>query len=484
MEKIKNFFLKNTSNKQTAIKNTFWLTLSEVMGRLLKMFLIVYIARKLGTDGWGAFSYAISIGALLMIFSDIGISNLITREAVQEKEEYEKFISTALFLKIIILLISTVIVVIAAPLISNIPEANNLFAIIAVILFFDSLTNVCLALNRALEKMERELIIKIITNTTVLILGIILLRMNPTPKSIAIAYAIGSTIGFFVIFIMIRKDIRKYIIKIDTKKIGLIFRTTWPFAIIILVGGIMANTDIFMLGIWKTPKDIGLYAVAQRFYQFIIIIPSVIGTATFPIMSRLTENSANKQFTSALEKTLAFIMMVGMPIAAGGIVLANQIIPLAFGVEYMDAIPLLQILMIMLLVAFPMIIISNSIFSHNKQRDLASIYMAGIIANIFINLLLIPTFGAEGAAMATLISTTIMTFIVWQKMKIINDFNIFSKLKKILLITLLMVLATLTLKYLAINVILNIIISAFIYLILLITLKEPTLKEIRELVHI
>ena len=203
MKKLKNFLFENINNKQTAIKNTVWLTLSEIVGRLLKMILIIYMARKLGTSGWGIFSYAISIGSLLMIFSDIGISDLITREVAQKKEEYEKFISTALFLKMIILLISSVIMIFVSPFVSSIPEANKLFLIIAIILFFDSLTNVGLALNRALEKMEREVIIKTISNTIVLILGITLLNINPTSRSIAIAYAIGSAMSFFLIFFIL-----------------------------------------------------------------------------------------------------------------------------------------------------------------------------------------------------------------------------------------------------------------------------------------
>jgi O-antigen/teichoic acid export membrane protein len=484
MEKIKNFFFKNTSDKQTVIKNTFWLTFSEVVGRLLKMVLIIYMARKLGTDQWGIFSYAISMGSLLMIFSDIGISNLLTREVVQKKEEYEQFISTALFLKIIILLISTVLMVVVSPFLSNIREANKIFAIIAIILFFDSLTNLGLALNRAFEKMEREVIIKTISNTVVLILGITLLNLSPTSKSVAVAYAIGSAISSFLIFLMLKDDIKKFIIKIDTKKIGLILQTTWPFAIIILIGSIMANIDTFMLGIWKNPKEIGLYAVAQRFYQLIIIIPSVVSTATFPIMSRLTKSGDKQQSTSVLERTLVFIMMLGIPIAAGGIILANQLIPLVFGIEYIEAVPLLQILMLMLLVSFPITIMSNTIFSHNKQRDLATAYIAGIIFNILINILLIPSMGAKGAALATLISTTIITAIIWIKIKHINNFKIFSKLKTIFLATLLMGLLTLVLKYLGINVMLNIMTSSLVYLILLMILREQSLIEIRELINI
>ena len=46
----------------------------------------------------------------------------------------------------------------------------------------------------------------------------------------------------------------------------------------------MGNTDIFMLGIWKDSTEIGLYSSAQRIQQFIIMIPSMFATATFPLI--------------------------------------------------------------------------------------------------------------------------------------------------------------------------------------------------------
>ena len=85
MEKLKTFFLRNTNTGQTIIKNTFWLFSSEISGRLLKMGLIIYAARVLGSSGWGVFSYAISVASLLTMFADIGISDLIIREITQKK---------------------------------------------------------------------------------------------------------------------------------------------------------------------------------------------------------------------------------------------------------------------------------------------------------------------------------------------------------------------------------------------------------------
>ena len=478
MEKIKHFFFVNTSTKQTIIKNTFWLFAGEAGGRLLKMGLIVYAARKLGASGWGIFAYAISIASLLMIFSDIGTDNLITREATQKKEDYKVIVSVTLLLKSIILTISIFLVIFVSPYISHIKEAKVLFPIVGIIFLFDAIRSIGFAINRVLEKMERETIIKIIMNFIILGLGIVLININPLPISMAIAYAIGSISGAILILIIIRKDIANLITKTNIVALKFVIKTILPFAIITLIGTIMFNTDVFMLGIWKTPEDIGVYSAAQRFFQFILIIPSMIATATFPLMSKLA-NIDNGKFRIILEKIFSVFIIIGIPIAFGGLALADQIIPLVFGLEYIKAIPVLKILMIMLLFSFPLILLTNTIFVYNEQRKLILANVFGVLANVLLNFLLIPKLGVIGATIATLTSTVIVTYIIWRRMKKINYFEIWSSLKTIILPVIAMILLILILKYFGIKIILNIIISSIAYFGVLFLLKKSIFIEIK-----
>src|SRR3989344_5834649 len=481
MSKLKSFFFHNSNTKQTIIKNTFWLFTGEALGRLIKLGLIVYAARELGALGWGIFAYALSIASLLMIFSDMGIENLVAREISQKQDNHKVFISAAFLLKSIVLTISIALVIFVSPHISNITEARGLFFTIAFIFFFDVIRNMGFAINRVMEKMEREMMTKVIMNFVILGLGIILININPSPLSLSIAYVMGSATGALLILFFIRKKIIEFITKTNMETVKLVLKTALPFAVISLVGSIMGNTDIFMLGIWKAPEDIGLYATAQRFFQFIIIIPSMIASASFPLMARLA-NKDNEKFKMVLEKTLEIFMMIGIPIAFGGVILADQIIPLVFGQAYLGAIPVFQILMIMLLVSFPLIVLINSIFVYNQQKKLVLANIFGVLANVTLNFFLIPKFGIIGATVATLISTSIIAWIMWRKMKEINDFDILPALKTVILPVMVMTLTTLILKHLGVGTILNIIISSTAYFLVLFLIKRSILKELKEII--
>ena len=480
MERIRKFLFLNTSPKQTIIKNTFWLFAGEALGRLLKMGLIIYVARKLGADGWGIFAYALSIASLLMIFSDIGIGSLITRDATQQKNDYRSFISAALLLKSILLVISVILVIFVSPYISNIEEAKILFPIIGLIFLFDSIRDIGFAANRILEKMEREMVIKVIMNFAILVLGIVLIKINPLPVSVAIAYAVGSGISVILITLIIKNNILEFITKTNIETVKSIFKTAMPLAIVTLIGSIMGNTDIYMLGIWKTPEDIGLYSAAQRFHQFILIIPSMIATATLPLMSRLA-NKDNLKFKEVLEKTLSVFMIIGIPTAFGGPILADQIIPFLFGLEYIPAIPVLRILMIMLLASFPLFLLVNAIFVYNEQKKLVLANVFGVLMNISLNFLLIPKFGITGAAFATLISSIIVTYVIWGKMKKINYFEILPNLKEVVLPAFIMSLVIIMIKKFGIDVISNIVISSVVYFSIVLMTKKTILKELQEI---
>ena len=66
-KKIKQFLFKNSSAKQTVAKNTFWLSVSNFGGRIIKAVIIIYAARVLGTAGYGVFSYALTLASFLTL---------------------------------------------------------------------------------------------------------------------------------------------------------------------------------------------------------------------------------------------------------------------------------------------------------------------------------------------------------------------------------------------------------------------------------
>lgn len=474
---IKKFLFVNTSTKQTVIKNTFWLIFGETISRLLRFFVVIYAARTLGTNGWGIFSYALSIGGLLMILADLGLSGFVTRELSKSKEGLNTLVSTAVFIKIIVLSISVVVVIFCGPLISKLDGARQLIPLVAFILLFDSLRELGFAFNRAFEKMEYETLAKIIAGVAMLGAGLILFNKNTTPHTITIVYFIGSLMGTVAIIWMLRKKIHFSFSAVRFSLIRKIIVITFPFAFVSLLVSIITNIDTYMLGIWRTSAEIGIYSAAQRLYQFPLAIPALLSMAMFPMLARFSISESTK-LKNVLEKTLSAIILLAIPIAFGGVILAKKIVIIFLGIEYLRAASVLQILMITTLITFPSIILSSAIFAVNEQKIFFKASGIGALINILLNLFLIPLWGAIGAAISTFFALAITTIFMWKRIKKVSNLSLLDKLKKPLLAGVIMLLISFFLETKQFNFILNIIISAFTYLFSLYIMKDNTLKDI------
>ncbi len=173
-------------------------------------------------------------------------------------------------------------------------------------------------------------------------------------------------------------------------------------------------------------------------------------------------------------------MLVGLPIALGGALLSRELIFFIFGPSYAGAVPVMIVMMLMILISFPLTLLSNAIFAYNRQKELSSIYILGIVVNIGLNFWLIPKSGAFGAAIATLASTFIMTGAIWFKVKEINYFEILPIFKRLILPTLVSVISILFFKYLGVSVVLNVLATIVLYICALLVFKDPILRDLRE----
>src|SRR3990172_8591724 len=375
--KLKFFLFNNSGTAQTIAKNTFWLFFGQMMGRLLRATIVIYAARVLGAAGWGAFSYALGVAAFLTIFSDIGINALITKEASRNPELKNKYLATAFYIKLVLTAFFIIATFLVFPYLTNIPEAAAIMPILIFVFAFDTLRDLGSALTRALEKMEIEAGINIFTNAAIVALGFVFLYFRESTYSLAMAYAAGSGIGFFAIVYVLRhhfKDLRR---NFTPALIKPILTTAWPFGLMGLVGAIMLNTDIIMLGWMRTPEEVGYYSAAQKLILLAYVLPGLFANSTFPAISRYAKTKPEKA-RSILEKSAALMMVMAVVGVIVGYLTANIVMPLLYAQKYF------------------------LIFSAPSA-----------VANAVFNWLFIPVWGIEGAAASTIITQVIANILVW-----------------------------------------------------------------------
>ncbi len=463
------------------VKNTLWLTGGEVTGRLIRAVLVIYAARTLGASDWGTFSYVLSLAALFTLFANAGLGAVLTRELVKYPAQQAQYFSTSFFIKLFFLLIAFLAVIFLTPIFTKIDLPQNLIILAAFLVAFDSLRIFSFSITRALEKMHLEAIVNIITQITIVGLGLWALITISTIESLALAYAVGSGIGLIAAIFVIRDWIKKITSNFNKLLVKKIIYTAWPFALLGMLTGIILNTDIIMLGWLRDAKDIGFYSVAQKIILVLYTLPALIATSSFPAFTRLAGKD-KKAFSDLIVKSLKAIFMLSLPLTIGGVIVGFDLIDLIFGSTYHASVTTFQILIFSLVINFPIAIIGNALFAYNKQNEFIKYSTLAAGSNIAFNFLLIPIWGIEGAAISTIFTQLISNTFIWFKMKQVNDFKLGNRLNKILLATIIMGVLVWLMQLLNIAVWLIIPIAILIYLIALRLLKESALQSLLEIV--
>ena len=483
--RLRSLLFFNRSTRQTVVKNIFWLGVSQIGSRLIRAVIIIYAARVLGAAEYGVFSYVLGFAGFFTIFADIGITPLLTREIASTPDPHTRlrYFSTSFWLKLILLFFTALLIIFVAPHLTNIEAAALLIPLVALLTIFDGLRELAIAYVRGREKMEWEAAITTFMNIAIMVAGILILQFYVTAHALLLSYiaSVGAALIFSII--LLRKEFASIFHKIDFVLARRILSSSWPIAFYGVLGAFMLNTDVIMLGWWRTSEEIGYYSASQRIIQVFYTIPALLASGLFPFLARLIAQGDLLKARSLHERSITLALSLAIPLVIGGIILASPLVALLYGAEYLPAAPSLQILLITLLFIFPGILLGNIILAHNKQRETILYIGLGAIGNIVFNFFFIPLYGIVGAAIATIIAQVLNTGLTWRKVKQLNNFTTLPHIQKITAAAVIMGSWTYFLNLFSVNVFLIISTSILVYVGLLFIFREKIINEVKDILR-
>jgi O-antigen/teichoic acid export membrane protein len=195
-------------------------------------------------------------------------------------------------------------------------------------------------------------------------------------------------------------------IKLEPSFWKLIIIPAIPLSLVALSSTIYFRVDTVILSLIQGEAAVGWYNAAYKLIELLLFIPSVYTIAIFPVLSNFY-SSSKKNLELIYTKSFKYLFIVGLPIATTTTVLAQEIILLLYQSGYTESILTLQIL----IWSIPLMFLSYTnawiFISINKQNLLLKLTFVLMVANIILNLILIPKFSYLGAALATVITTLI-----------------------------------------------------------------------------
>lgn len=466
------------------IKNAFFSFVKAFLTLFFPLISFPYASRILLPEGIGKVNFAISTVSYFTMLSNLGITSYATRECAKYKNnkiELTKFTKEILSIQFICIIISLILFFIS---IFTIPK---LFAYRTLLLIF--------SLHIVLNIFTLDWLYYAIENVKIIplfsfifqLLSLIYLFCFVKTKDDLIPYAIFGIIPAIGTAFSNTIYSTKYIsykekIKLNLKKhIPYIF----TFFGMTVVTNLFSILDTSMLGFLSIDYELGIYTASIKINKMVIGLVVSLFAVLLPRLHLYYKDNKN-QFISLCQKSLNIVILLAIPISMGLYILSDPLIYLFCGSNYSDSVNVMQIMTpIVCFIGISNLLGTQILPAISKEKLSLLSYGIGCAVNVIFNIILIPNYGAIGAAIATLIAEFItLSILVFFNKNIVFNKNIIKSLIQSVFSALLMLLILELIKYKITNAFLKLIllpiIGMLIYAICLYLLKNPIFYELLE----
>jgi len=432
---IKALFFDNKTIKQTVFKNTFWLGAEMTISRLLKLVLVIYVARILGATEYGKFTFALAFVSLFIVFADLGLSTIVNREFARDEAKVKEFYSI-LFLKILLSLGTLILIFIGSFFVTPDETIRKVIWLLATYVLVNSFYTIIYCFFYARQRMEYEAMGEIVNALIATGLGLFVIFKFPSIVNLSYAYLLAAIVALIFILVLFHLKFLPFKLTFEKEIWRKFLLMSWPLALASLFSTLYANIDSVMMGYLKQTAETGWYNASFRIIQIALLPMGLIAGSFFPVLSKFASPERDaaadrvREMKENLQKVwdydLGLMILLAVPLVVGGIALASKIIDFVYGQDFLPSILAFQILIIMAGILFLYRPFYEVLVASNQQKKIFWVVFTGAIINIILNLILIPKYSLYGAAAATTIThflIFILLFNLTAKYAPIEPFN-------------------------------------------------------------
>jgi O-antigen/teichoic acid export membrane protein len=389
--------------KEKVIRNIVWAVTGKVITLLGGLLVGIFIARYLGPEQYGLMSYVTSYVALFQVLAYFGMDQIEIREESKTPEEKDKIIGTAFTLKIGFAIITMLLVAITAWIF----EADS-FTKWMIILYSVSMmaNSFGVIRNYFTSLVWNEYIVKTEITRTLIGAGIkIALLLFHAPLIWFITAALFDTLliagGYLVSYRNKINSIRKWFF--DKEQAIYLIRESFPLLLSGAAVIVYTKIDQIMIGNMIDKSSVGHYAVAGKFVEICIFIPTIMCQTITPILVKIYQTS-QKDYLEKLQLFMNITIWGTTLMCLIISIIATPLIHYTFGIQFASASSLLQIMIFKVIGYAHAQVTGTMIIIEKKQKLVVLRNLIGCVVVIGLNLILIPKYGTVGAAISSVVT--------------------------------------------------------------------------------
>lgn len=393
------------------LKNTSWIFLEQFV-KLCAIFIVnIFIARYLGPEKYGVLSLSVSVVAIALTVSRLGMESVLIRELIGNTSKAAVYITTAFSLIFTAGIFCIFLLYLILKLINVDKDTFNYIIFLSLSL----IPQAFLVFDYYFQSQVKAKYSSLAKSLALVISAVFKLYLISVKASLlALIAAIlfeSILIAIFLFYIYLKKQSTPFQIKFDKVVASKLLKCSFPMLLASLTTVLYMRVDQLMIKAMLGNFDLGVYSAVSRLYELWVMVSVVLCASLLPAIVRLKEQALSSYEHNMV---LFFRVVVGASlfVAVLSSIFANELIQLLFGQLYMGGVLPFKILMWSSVFASIGSVTMRYLVVEKLERKVAQRTAVALGVNVVMNFILIPIVGLSGAAISTLISLLIANYII------------------------------------------------------------------------
>lgn len=402
------------------IRNSIFSSLASLITKAANTLVFILIARRLTVDELGVYSLALTYSIIFVQVASWGLDQLLTREVARHREKTEQYWVNFLLIRLVLSLLTYgLLALIVTSMIGYEQTTVYILLLVGTTVIFDNVSNICQAVFIAFERLDY---------ITYASLAMSLFKLGATwvglqsagGLMLLVGVIVGtSLVGMLFNLSVVRWRFLGYLCHPNkaNQQVKLNAWVDWlgqafPFIFITLFYTLDCQLDVVLLSIWHSEEYVGLYGAATTILFALLFISQAFREAIFPVMSRFYP-SKPESLRKLYDASARWLLAIALPLALGSTLVAGDLMAWLYKGAFRESGRVLQIIIWSIPFLFLNVPNNRLMVAAGKQHALARFVIASMSANLLLNVLLTPSIGYLGTALARLASSTLFFILAY-----------------------------------------------------------------------
>ena len=386
-------------------KNLLSLFSADIARRLLGFISVAYLARVLGTEGFGAINLGFAVLAYVMVLSAAGFPTLGTKKIAQG--ELPELIGSVIGSRLIATMIMLLVVAFAV-----LTAVQNATIAWLIILFSCAVLPQIFFVDWFFQGKETLGIVsaaRVMQAVVYLAVVLVFVRTINDIMWVAVGSIAGECMASALLFIRFR--VLHPGIHIRIKPSLHLLKQSMPLAVGIVLATVAINYPSIALGIFTTTSNVGIYSAASKLVYFLLMGDRILVLLLLPASARKYSDSP-ETFNRMLTDAMRWILIISLPVAVGGILIAGNLIAIIYGAEYSSSGTVFQVFIWYFFITMLHTVYSAGLIGVDGEKSYGKIML--VTAFVYLGTVTagVCFFGAIGAAFGVVIAECISVLLM------------------------------------------------------------------------